>query len=300
MDGKRDVRRFVLALLLAGLAVPRADGAPGGCETYDDRPIETGHTPAALPELSGLAASRRHPGIYWAHNDSGNAFVLYALRESGTVVASFTILGVTAVDPEDVGVGPCARSARRTCIFVADTGDNLRSRSRVQIVRVIEPDDLRSGPLIAQAFPFTYPDGAHDAEALLIDPRTAEAYVVTKSIMSLGDAYRVELTDGARTARAVHVASLSPTSGFDALVTAGSVHPSGTRLLLRTYRGAWELRRPDAPSLAEVLRTGTPHAVPSIRVLQGEAIAYTADGMGYLLGGEGDETPLARVGCRRP
>ena len=29
-----------------------------------------------LDEVSGLAASRAHPGIYWAQNDSGNAWKL--------------------------------------------------------------------------------------------------------------------------------------------------------------------------------------------------------------------------------
>ena len=294
------MRRLLLGVLALGALVPVAHGAAGGCDTYAERPIETGRTPRALPELSGLAASRRHPGIYWAHNDSGNAFVLHAIRETGAIVATFTILDATALDPEDIGVGPCARNERRSCIYIADTGDNLRSRSKAQIVRVIEPDVLRSGPLIARAFPFAYADGAHDAEALLVDPRTAELYVVTKSIMSLGDAYRVELSDGPQPGRAVHVASLSPTSGFDALVTAGSVHPSGTRVLLRTYAGLWEIRLPGATSLADVLRSGVPQLVPSLRLLQGEAVSYTADGMGYFLGGEGKDTPLARVDCRRP
>jgi hypothetical protein len=290
---------LVFVLVLVG-AVPPARADDGGCAAYADRPVVTGHVPQVLPELSGLAASRRHRGIYWAHNDSGHAFTVYALRENGTVVASFPILDVTAVDPEDIGVGPCTRIDHRTCIWIADTGDNLRSRTQAQIVRVIEPDVLRSGPLIGQAFAFTYPDGAHDAEALLVDPQTAEIYVVTKSIMSLGDAYRVDCTDPRRPTRATHVAALSSTSGFDALVTAGSVHPSGTRVLLRTYRGVWEFRGNGAPGIAALLAAGAPRPVPSARQLQGEAVAYTADGTGYLLGAEGDATSLFRVGCRRP
>lgn len=290
-------RRLALGLGLVLLLVPRSDGAEG-CTTYAERLVDAGRTPRALDELSGLVASRRHPGIYWAHNDSGHDLTLYAIRATGQVEAMFPLLNVDAIDPEDIGVGPCARNDRQTCLYVADTGDNLRSRSRVQLLRVIEPDTLRSRRLIAEAFPFTYPDGTHDAEALLIDPRTGEAYVVTKSIMSLGHAYRVEIDGRGRPVRAVSVGPITAATGFDALVTAASVHPSGTRVLLRTYRGVWEFRRPGAQGLAEVLRA-VPQAVPGgARHLQGEAVAYTAEGIAYLLGGEGDGTPLLRVDCQ--
>jgi hypothetical protein len=291
----------VLACVVAATlaAIPGGAGGAGACASYGDRVVDTGRTPRALDELSGLVASRRHPGVYWAHNDSGHDLTLYAMRENGTVAATFP-LGIDATDPEDIGIGPCARGERRTCLYVADTGDNLRSRSRVRIIRVVEPATLRSGRLIAEAFPFTYPDGARDAEAVLVDPRTADVFVVTKSLMSLGQAYRVELERGARPSRAVPIASLSAGSGFDALVTAASVHPSGTRVLVRTYRSVWELERPGAQSLADVLRA-TPRLVPGGAMhFQGEAVAYTADGTGYVLAGEGKNTPILRVDCRRP
>jgi len=287
--------------LVAGIAVlfagRHAHGGDGGCEAYADGTIGTGATPPVLSELSGLAASRRHPGIYWAHNDSGNAFAIYAVRETGAVEAAFSIVGATGRDPEDIGVGPCTRGDARTCIFVADTGDNLRTRDHVQIVRVVEPETLRTGPLIADTFPFTYPDGPHDAEALLVDPRTAELYLLTKSIVSLGDLYRVELDPRRHVARAVHLGSPSLGRAYDGMVTAASVHPSATRILVRTYARLWEFRKPGATSIADVLLTGTPRAVPTARQLQGEAVSYTADGTGYLLGAEGERSPLVRVGC---
>jgi hypothetical protein len=290
------VGRAALVSLLVLLAVASSDARDVGCPAYADRLVDTGRTPVVLPELSGLAASPRHRGVYWAHNDSGNAFALYAMREDGTVLATFPLRGVRAIDPEDLGVGPCGPADPRTCIYVADTGNNLRGRTQVQLVRVVEPTALRTRALAAESIPFTYPDGAHDAEAVLVDPQTGALYVVTKSIVSLGDAYRIEVGATAP-ARAVHVAALSAAGAFDSLVTAGSVHPSGTRVLLRTYRGAWEFRRPDAHDLADVLRT-VPRAVPTARHIQGEAAAYTADGYGYVLGGEGVGSTLVRVDCR--
>jgi hypothetical protein len=289
---------LVFRLLALLLAAPSAEARDVACARYAERSVEAGRAPVVLPELSGLTASRRHPGIYWAHNDSGNPLALYAIRENGTVVATFPLRGATARDPEDIALGPCAPHDPRTCIYLADTGDNLRARRSVQLVRAVEPDVLRTGALEAESIPFTYPDGAHDAEAVLVDPRTAAVYVLSKSIVTLGDAYRLDVT-GTRPLRAVHVATVYATRGFDSLVTAGSVHPSGTRILLRTYRGLWELRRPDARSLEDVLRA-EPVPVPTARHLQGEAVTYVADGGGYVLGGEGVGSALVRVGCATP
>jgi hypothetical protein len=293
----RRARATAAVLAAVASASARAELPDGGCGTYGETVVQTGRTPRVLPELSGFAASRRHHGIFWAHNDSGNAFTVHAMREDGTVVASFPILDADAVDPEDIALGPCAPRDTRSCLYVADIGDNLRTRARVQIIRVVEPLTLRSSPLIGESFAFTYPDGKHDAEAILVDPRTADVIVVTKSLLSLGDAYRVDLHGKPRRQAAEHVAALSVPSGFDSLVTAASVHPSGTRLLLRTYRNLWEYRRDGARDLVDVLRA-TPRDVPGGRQLQGEAVSYTADGTSYLLGGEGDSTPIFRIDCR--
>jgi hypothetical protein len=295
------VRRIACALAVV-LAIPgaaRASAASGACDIYAPDPVETGHTPRLVAELSGFVASRRHPGIFWAHNDSGHELVLYALRDDGRVVASFPVLDVNGVDPEDVAIGPCAPREVRTCLYVADTGDNLRSRAQAQVIRVLEPVVLRSGPLVGEAFPFTYPDGAHDAEGILVDPRSADVLVVTKALLSLGDVYRVDVHGKPRRVRAVHVATLSIPNAFDALVTGAAVHPGGTRVLLRTYRGVWEFRRPGATDLVDVLRA-PPRDVPAAMQLQGEAVSYTADGTGYLLGSEGEGAPLFRVDCRTP
>jgi hypothetical protein len=289
------VTAFVLLPLLGRLA----GAGDGACDVYSDRAIQTGRTPRALSELSGMAASRRHPGIYWAHNDSGHELTLFAIRETGAIVATFVVRNVRATDPEDIAVGPCAPNDRRTCVYLADTGDNLRSRAQVQIIRMIEPAALESGVLVGESFPFTYPDGAYDTEALLIDPRTAEAIVITKKIISLGQAFRLQLDRNVRPTKAIPLGALATPPSFDALTTAASVHPSGTRILLRTYRTVWEFRRPGAARLTDVLRA-KPIEVPGGNThLQGEAVTYTADGTGYVLAGEGADTAIVRFDCRR-
>jgi len=289
--------RWLPGLLLA-LATSATATGPLPCPEYAPRPRLTGRVPAVLRELSGLTASRRHPGIFWAHND-GNAPTLYALRADGTIVATVPLRGVTVRDPEDIAVGPCAAGSEQSCIYLGDIGDNGSRRKSVQVLKVPEPERIEDAPLVPAILPFRYPDGPHDAEALVVDPGTARVFVIAKSLFSLGNVYRIDGLGSREGGTAVRVRTLKAPREFDSTTTAADAHPSGTRLLLRTYTRAWELRSPDARAFEDVL-DAEPVAVPEQPQPQGEAIAYTADGRDYLLGGEGAGSPLYLVTCAGP
>ncbi len=278
----------------AGSQVP-AEGVPG-CTLYGE-PRQTGAVPEALPELSGLASSQRHPGIFWAHNDSGNAFELYAIDETGAVRAKLTLTGADPRDVEDVTVGPCAPGDSRPCVFLADIGDNFERRDSVRLYRLPEPESLADATLPVEVLTFTYPDGSHDAESLVMDVRSGRLAVVTKARASLGTVYAL---DGARpgtTITATKLRTLEVPEGLDRATTAASLHPSGQRLLLRTYSRVWELRQPDAARLEDLLK-GQLVEVPGASQAQAEAITFLQDGNGYLLGSEFTSQPLWRTGCR--
>jgi len=290
--------RWLPGLLLA-LATSTTATGPPTCPEYAPRPRLTGRVPAVVRELSGFAASHRHPGIFWAHNDSGNAAALYALRADGTIAATVPLRGVTLRDPEDIAVGPCAAGSEQSCIYLGDIGDNGSRRKSVQVLKVPEPERIEDAPLVPAILPFRYPDGPHDAEALVVDPGTARVFVITKSLFSLGNVYRIDGLGSREGGTAVRVRTLKAPREFDSTTTAADAHPSGTRLLLRTYTRAWELRSPDARAFEDVL-DAEPVAVPEQPQPQGEAIAYTADGRDYLLGGEGAGSPLYLVTCAGP
>lgn len=282
----------VVPFLAAGAAAP----PPVPCPAYAPRPERTGRVPAALAELSGFAASRVHRGVFWAHNDSGNAPALYALRADGSIAATCPLRGVKVRDTEDVAVGPCSADGAESCIYLGDIGDNGRRRQSAQILKVREPAQLRDQPLVPVTLPFRYAGGPADAEALIVDPRTARVFVIAKNLLSLGNVYRIENLGSRDGGTAVRIRTLRPPRQFDAATTGADAHPGGTRLLLRTYTGAWELRSPNARSFEDVL-DAEPVAVPDAAQPQGEAIAYTFDGRGYLLGGERAGSPLFRVRC---
>jgi hypothetical protein len=294
------MRRRVLAILLLLWAAPAGAASQGPvpepCSQYVARPERTGSVPAVLYELSGFAASHVHPGIFWAHNDSGNAPQIYALRPDGTIAATFVLRGATLRDPEDIAVGPCTAGDDRSCIYLADTGDNGGRRRSVQILKMEEPTSLADGPLLPVILPFRYADGPTDAEAVVVDPATARVFVITKSLLSLGSVYRIDDLGGREGGLAVRVRTLRAPREFDAPTTGASVHPSGTRLLLRTYTRVWELRSPAARAFEDVL-DAEPVSVPEAPQPQGEAVSYTRDGRGYLLAGEGVNSPIHRVRC---
>jgi hypothetical protein len=105
------------------------------CTAYGT-PQALGPSPSVLTELSGLAASRAHPGLFYTHNDSGDSARFFAITQQATVAAEIHLSGATATDWEDISVGPCPAGS---CVYVGDTGDNKADRTQYVIHRVTEP-----------------------------------------------------------------------------------------------------------------------------------------------------------------
>lgn len=256
----------------------------GPCAAYSPA-RRVGATPDALLELSGLVASRKHAGIYWSHNDSGQAFELFAIREDGTIAAQIPLTGAQNIDIEDIALGPCGAD---TCIFLGDIGDNREVRTNVALYRLKEPEALSNAPLAVEVQSFSYTDGAHNAESLIVDPSTGTPYVITKGAGSLGGVYKVQGSSAA------NIGTIKAPNNSDQVSTAADVHRDSTRVLIRTYGHLWELR---GTSLEQAL-SATPVEVPAASQIQSEAVAYTSDGRGYLVGSEGAGEGIYRVDCR--
>ncbi len=272
-----------------------AQGVPG-CTLYG-APARSGEVPDVLPELSGLAASQRHPGAFWAHNDSGNAFEVFALDAKGAVLARLVLTGAEPRDMEDVTVGPCAPGESRTCVYLADIGDNFARRAQVRLYRFPEPEALEDATVPVEVLSFTYPGGPRDAESVVIDARSGRLAVISKSLDSLGDVFALDGLHAGAPIQAKKLGTLTAPQGMDRATTAASLHPSGERLLVRTYSRAYELRRAGASRLEDLLG-GQLVEVPSGSQAQAEAITYLQDGNGYLLGTEFTGQPLWLIRCR--
>ncbi|WNG48156.1 hypothetical protein F0U60_31490 [Archangium minus] len=280
---------------------PTATGGLPGCRLYGT-PQNVGRVPLALAEMSGLAASTRHEGVLWTHNDSGNTFRVFAIDTSGKVLATLTLTGLepkeqARMDLEDIALGPCAPGDERSCIYLADTGDNFERRPQVRIFRFPEPDPVADATVAVETLPFTYPDRPHDAESLVLEPRTARLAIVTKERDSLGELFALDGLAPGTVTKATHLGTLHTPGNVDFRTTAAALHPSGQRLLLRTYTRVWEVRRPGATRLEDLVQ-GEVAEVPGPSQAQSEAITWLPDGRSFLLGSEFAGQILYRVDCR--
>jgi hypothetical protein len=228
-----------------------------------------------LAESSGLAVSTVHAGVLWTHNDGGSVAEVLAVDRSGSTVATVTLAGIDPYDPEALAPGTDHRG--RATLYLGDIGDNLRERPDVSVFRFREPTRLADATVPAQWYRFTYPDGPHDAEALLVDA-DGRIMVATKEFAgaALYRAPRTLVTES----RGTNV--LTRLADVPALVTDGAYLPDG-RFVLRTYTSVYVYDRPGH----EVARASLPPQP------QGESVA--ADGDRLLVGSEGERSTVLAV-----
>lgn len=253
-----------------------------------------------LDELSGIAESRAQPGVYFVHNDSGDTARFFAIGGDGSFRGTYVLDGATAVDWEDLAVGPCPAGQ---CVYLGDIGDNDRVRRDYALYRVAQPvveaGDAGQRAVAWERFPFVYPDGAHNAEALAVRPDTGDVYVFTKVSAPPTEVYRfpLPLRAGA-TVTLVRVGALALPAAGDPLVTGADLHPCARRLLVRTYTRLWEFSAGEDGPWEEIFRA-TPERLLVQSESQGEAVGWHADGRGYVTISEGRAQGLHDARCER-
>ena len=285
-----------LLLLVTQLAV--ACGGDSDLAACEDCGEPTARGPLAndkLTETSGITASSKLPDVIYAHNDSGDSSRFFAVSRTGADLGVFKVSGAQNIDWEDMDRGPCPAGS---CLYIADTGDNERERLAYTLYRMIEPTAVLPGEqsIDADRIVFTYPDGAHDAEVLLVHPVTGDLTIVTKigskpaPIFTLPQA----LTTG-KTFMATRAGEVEPPSG-DNKFTGGAIHPDGTAILMRTNSSLFYYpMRPDQTA-AEAL-AGEPCELPVADEMLGEAVTWSADGAEFITIGEGAGAQVNTSSC---
>ena len=193
-----------------------------------------------LTESSGVAVSRRHPGLLWTHNDSGDHAVLYLTNLEGEDLGRLTLEGAEARDWEDVTLGPCP-TGQSDCLYIADTGDNdhVRSRARIYVVREPEAAPLEDKSS-AEAWHITihYPDRPFNIEAIAASP-AGDLWMISKGLADTAIfAFRVphsHLTRDTIHLRPLMRLDFDPAPRLGQLVTAAAISPDGKTLVARTY-----------------------------------------------------------------
>jgi hypothetical protein len=259
-----------------------------------------------ITESSGIVASRRTPGVFWTHNDSGDGPNLFATDKKGRALAAFTVTGATNVDWEDIAAGP--GKGENATLYIGDIGDNANNRRDNAVYRVAEPEvDLTKAgqtgrTMFVEKFPYVYPDGSHDAETLLVDPRNQEVYIITKTDSGLSGIYRFP-TPMVRGLRATleKVGTVKFVNPFvirgrnvGKLATGGDISPDGTKIAIRTYTDGFEWTMKPGQTVADAL-SGKPITIAVPWLGQYESLCYSLDGKSLLTTCEGAPCPLWEI-----
>jgi hypothetical protein len=209
-------------------------------------------------EGSGVVASRKYPGVYWAHRDSspfGGRTELYAFKledgkladlTPGVKFRSFDIPHVVNGDWEDIAIDSEGH------LFLADMGNNLHTRRDLKLLELNEPDPFKDETAVLRAVhPFSYPDrapegGTFNAESLLVVEDLP--YVLTKTEKPAF--YRFPALHPGQPTILERVSDLGlPAEGLGGKPTGADMSADGARLAVTTDGGrVFVYDRPATPA----------------------------------------------------
>ncbi len=223
---------------------------------------------ARITESSGLAVDSTG-NIYWTVNDSGDRGVAYGIGLDGEVQGSLNFRA-QPVDVEAVAV-------HKDRLYVGDIGDNNGRRS---FVRVFYFNNPRANGLTVtyHAFDFRYPDGPHDAEALLVND-SGRLFIVTKG--KDGAIYAAPRKPDRQGVNELKKVGAAPSE-----VTDGTFLPGGDKVALLTYSSVSVI---DA-STYEVLASSPIPPQP-----QAESLTLSLDEQSLLVGSEGKKSKVYAI-----
>ena len=207
-----------------------------------------------LQELSGLVASRTYPGVLWAHSDSGNEPILYALDTQGGS-HSIPLEGVTLRDWEAIALSD-------STLYITEMGNNLNSSEKLGVYEFEEPDPKVSGPLRPRRFiPVAYEDQKSfpardrwhfDCEAAFYSD--GSLYFITKN----RPAFRLFVQEGGANLYRLDLSALGEKNllhrvdsieGLGGWVTAADISVDGRRLAVLVespQQSIWLFERPES------------------------------------------------------
>ncbi len=237
-----------------------------------------------ITESSGIAPSQIADGVYYTHNDSGDTARFFKFDRAGRVLGTYNVRGASAVDWEDIA---SAKIGGKPYLFVGDIGDNAGNRRSITVYRVPEP--THNGEVNVRAdrtYTLRYPDEPHNAESLMIHPRTGDFYIVTKANTKPSQVFKLAHPgkSGSYMLAQIGTIDLPDSFRYARLITAGDISPDAKHMMIRTYMAAWEY---DVRGSFDDWMKNAPRKIETNFELQGEGICYSRDGKSLLTTSEG-------------
>ncbi|TDO49072.1 hypothetical protein EV643_10641 [Kribbella sp. VKM Ac-2527] len=261
----------ITLLSLAGVALPVGSASAADPSPTEPKKLFTIRDDR-VDESSGLAKSQKYEGIWWTVNDSGDTARVFGINANGKVKAVLSF-NAPVRDVEAISVD------REGTIYIADIGDNRSTRETIEVYTIPEPAELADEENVKyRRYDFEYPDGAHDAETLLIAPETNQMYFVTKVKSGKGGFYAAP-----EEASRQGTNELTKLADAPAGITDGTFMPDGQRVVLRTYLDIATVAWGAKPAV--VGRAAMPLA-------QGESVAVGTTTNTVLVGSEGSNSAV--------
>ena len=241
---------------------------------FEVSPDTVSIVPGLIDEASGIADSRKNPGLLWVEQDSGNPPELALLSYNGTVQKKIYIKGAANRDWEDilVGSGP---AAGENYVYVAETGDNTSSYPDYAIYRFPEPAAAADTVFTWDELSFKYPDHSHDCEAMLLDPDTKDIYLLTKRD-TLSKIFRLPYPQSTTSTTTADPAGTMTISG----ICSAALSPDGTEILIKTYTNVYYWKRNPGEPITTTLQR-MPQTLGYVLEPQGEALCFRNDNSGF-------------------
>jgi hypothetical protein len=271
--------RVLLFLVILGIPGSCVKNAPAQSDSETFLPAKRLKqlTSKKMDEVSGIAASANNKGLMWAQNDSGNRPEIFLVDEKLSIRLTCKLEGAKNRDWEDIAVGP-GPEAGKNYVYVADIGDNNSNHSLKYIYRFPEPIAGEEAQEVTihefDTIIFQLEDGKKDSEAIVVDPKTKDLYVISKREKPVY-LYQLKFPYApGDTLTAKKITSLP----FTQIVSA-AISSDGREVLLKNYDNVYYWKTKGKP-LGEVL-TQKPQILEYTPEPQGEAITFKRDGTGF-------------------
>lgn len=245
-----------------------------------------------LNEASGLAASIKHAGVVYTHNDEKGP--IFAIKASTCqVIGKITVNGARSdPDPEAITI-----NHKTGEVWFGDIGNGHPTQPRsmtdkkaeikhpgwpARILVFQEPATLNT-TITPRVVDIKYAGGDRNSEALLANPKTGQGYIIGKYASSPVFKLPNPLKSGTATDTGVRI------PGW---VTDATYTNDGKWILVR-YRTATDPAPTNIYTYSADWKLVGKIAVP--KVPQGESITMSKDGKLIYLGSEGNNSPLVSV-----
>lgn len=253
--------------------------------------------PSGLNEISGIALSSSQKVFAFVHNDSGDTSRFFGIDSTGSLAYTYYFKGVSGkkgvTDCEDITIGKTYNGENRY-LYIGDIGDNKAKRKYITVYRIAEPDQFNTPVETVSASPvfLTYPDGARDAETLMVDNIQRLLYIISKRedtvrIYTAPLAWNDNDTITLKFRGQIYFKGSRPGKW----ITSGDISWDGQKVLLKSLQKVyyWE-RKNNEPLWKTLQRTAT--ELPYQQESQGEAICFDREGKGFYTVSEGEAEPV--------